>query len=343
MCILALTKGKAMNHSVFSEPQFHNEESAFAFVEALLWPDGPVCPHCGDKEKIGKLNGKTTRIGLYKCYACQKPFTVRIGTLFEDSHIPLRFWLQAIYLMAQSKKGISANQLHRSLGVTLKSAWFLGHRIREAMREGELAPFGGNGGIVESDETFLWNEPGKPIKRGGGGHKHKILSLIDRNSGQVRSAVVENFKVKTIVPILKENIAKEARVMTDEAGQYRGLKDHFEDHGVVNHSVKEYVSFSDPSIHINTVEGFFSIFKRGMKGVYQHCEKQHLHRYLAEFDFRYSKRVAKGIDDSTRAEKILCGVAGKRLTYQTANRKGGERRASQPQRMISKDGRICYF
>ncbi|MGO9017303.1 MAG: IS1595 family transposase [Syntrophobacteraceae bacterium] len=307
-----------MSQSVFSEPKFHEEEAAFAFVESLLWPKGPVCPHCGSKERIGKLNGKTTRTGLYKCYSCQKPFTVRIGTIFEDSHVSLRLWLQAMYLMAQSKKGISANQLHRTLGVTLKTAWFMGHRIREAMREGELAPFGNNGGTVESDETFLWNDPEKPVKRGYM-HKNKILSLVDRESGQARSVVIDEVTAKTIVPILKENIAKEARVMTDDAGQYTHINKDFADHGVVCHSQGEYVSLSDPAIHTNTVEGFFSIFKRGMKGVYQHCAKEHMHRYLAEFDFRYSKRIAKGVDDILRAEKILCGVVGKRLTYQTTN------------------------
>jgi transposase-like protein len=314
-----------MTHSIFSDPRFHDEESAYEFVEAKLWADGPVCPHCKSKEKIGKLKkGKDTRIGLYKCYVCRKQFTVKIGTIFEDSHIPLRFWLQAIYFMASSKKGVSANQLHRTLGITLKSAWFLGHRIREAMREGGLAPFGCNGGIVESDETFLWNDPKKPVRRGYM-HKNKILSLVDRESGEVRSVPIDDVSAKTIVPILKENIAREARIMTDDAGQYTYLKDDFADHDVVCHSQGEYVSLADPEIHTNTVEGYFSIFKRGMKGVYQHCKKQHLHRYLAEFDFRYSKRVAKGVNDAQRAEKLLSGVVGKRLTYSTTRRQAQAR------------------
>ena len=319
--------------NVFSEPKFHSEEAAFAFIESLLWPKGPVCPHCHSREKIGKLKGKTTRIGLYKCYTCKKPFTVRIGTIFEDSHIPLRIWLQAMYLMAQSKKGISSNQLHRTLGITLKSAWFMSHRIREAMREGELYPFGANGGIVEADETFLWDdetkEPPKDLEHlpdyfnlrvpGGSGYKRKVLSLVSRQEGDVRSFVVEDIKAKTLIPILKENIAKEARVMTDEGTQYKSLDKHFQEHGSVSHTTGEYVSADDPSIHTNTVEGYFSIFKRGMKGVYQHCAKKHLHRYLAEFDFRYSNRIAKGIDDSDRAGKLLKGVAGKRLTYSTTH------------------------
>jgi transposase-like protein len=318
MAILVLKKEIAMNHAVSFEPQFQSEEAAYAFVENRLWPDGPVCPHCGNKEKIGKLNGKATRIGLYKCYVCLKQFTVKIGTIFEDSHLPLRLWLQAIYHVCASKKGVSSNQLHRTLGITLKSAWFMSHRIREAMRNGNLSPFGGNGGTVESDETFLWNDPEKPVKRGYA-HKNKILSLVDRESGEARSMVIDDVTAKTIVPILKENIAREARVMTDDAGQYRFLGEEFADHGTVAHSLGEYVSLADPSIHTNTVEGFFSIFKRGMKGVYQHCAKKHMHRYLAEFDFRYSNRVAKGIDDSDRAKKLLDGVVGKRLTYETTH------------------------
>lgn len=307
-----------MSKSILSSPHFHNEEAAYAYIEAQVWPKGPVCPHCGGQERIGKLNGKSTRIGMYKCYVCKKPFTVKMGTIFEDSHLPLRLWLQAIYLLSASKKGFSANQLHRTLGVTLKTAWFLGHRIREAMREGEMAPFGSGGGIVESDETFIGNDPN--IKKGRGyAHKHKVLSLIDRNSRTARSMVIDDIKAETIVPILEENIECEARVITDDAGQYHYLKDHFGAHGVVRHSIGEYVSREDRSIHTNTLEGFFSIFKRGMKGVYQHCKKHHLHRYLGEFDFRYNKRIAKSIDDTERAEKLLKGVVGKRLTYQTTH------------------------
>jgi len=308
-----------MSKSIISSPHFHNEEAAYAFVEARIWPDGPVCPKCGSKERIGKMGGKSTRIGLHKCYVCRKPFTVKMGTIFEDSHLPLRLWLQAMYLICSSKKGFSANQLHRTLGVTLKTAWFLGHRIREAMREGDLASFGSNGGIVEVDETFIGQEEGIP-KRRGYAHKRKVLSLVDRESGEARSIVIDNLNAKTIVPILKENIVREARVMTDDAGQYKHLNKHFSDHGSVQHSQGEYVSLTDPSIHTNTVEGFFSIFKRGMKGVYQHCKKHHLHRYLAEFDFRYSKRIARGVDDTERADKLLSGVVGKRLTYQTTDR-----------------------
>jgi transposase-like protein len=315
-----------MKQSVISRPEFYNEEAAYAYIEAHLWPKGPVCPHCGSTKRIGKLNGKTTRVGLYKCYVCQKPFTVKIGTIFEDSHIPLRVWLQGMYLLCSSKKGISSNQLHRTLGITLKSAWFLSHRIREAMRSGDLAPFGGNGGIVESDETFIGKEPGAKVRKGYA-HKRKVLSLIDRTSGKSRSMVVDNVDSKTIVPILQENIDRETRVMTDDAGQYAHIDENFTEHRVVRHSQGEYVSLKDRTVHTNCAEGFFSIFKRGMKGVYQHCKEEHLHRYLAEFDFRYNNRCSrpktkkrparKGFDDVQRADVLLRGVVGRRLTYET--------------------------
>ncbi len=308
-----------MSKSLISVAHLQNEEAAYAFVEARIWPHGAaVCPHCGSRERISKMNGKSTRIGLYKCYVCRKQFTVKIGTIFEDSHIPLRLWLQAIYLMCASKKGISAHQLHRTLGVTLKTAWFLGHRIREAMRDGDLAPFGSGGGTVEVDETFIGQEDGIP-KRRGYAHKRKVLSLVDRESGEARSMVIDDLSAKAVVPILEENIAHEARVMTDDAGQYKHLDEHFAEHGCVQHSQGEYVSLADPSIHTNTVEGFFSIFKRGMKGIYQHCKKRHLHRYLAEFDFRYNNRSALGFEDPERAENLLKGVVGKRLTYQASH------------------------
>jgi transposase-like protein len=308
-----------MTKSLLTIKHFQDEEAAYQYVEERLWPNGPVCPHCGSTERISKMNGKSTRIGTYKCYACRKPFTVKVGTIFEQSHILLNVWLQAMYLICASKKGFSSNQLHRTLGVTLKTAWFMSHRIREAMRGGALAPFGNSGGTVEADETFLWDIPGAPVWPGGYMHKNKILSLVDRESGEARSCVVDELNAKTVVPILKENIAKEARVMTDDARLYWRLYEDFAEHGAVRHTLGEYVSPENPAIHINTVEGYFSIFKRGMRGVYQHCKRQHLHRYLAEFDFRYSNRVAKGIDDSDRAEKLLEGVVGKRLTYQTTN------------------------
>jgi len=310
-----------MSKSILSEPQFHNEEAAYQFVEARIWPNGPVCPHCGCFERISKMSGKSTRIGTYKCYDCRKPFTVKVKTIFESSHVALRLWLQAIFLIASSKKGVSANQLHRTLGVTLKTAWFMGHRIREAMKSDGLEVFGRSGGTVEVDETFIgFDRAKKPkgVKKGRGyDHKNKVLSLIDRSTGHSRSMVVDDLKAKTLIPILQANIAREARIMTDEAHQYFHLRQYFSGHGVVKHMHGEYVSRMDNTVHTNVIEGFFSIFKRGMKGIYQHCGHHHLNRYLAEFDFRYSNRMALGVNDKERADKLLSGVVGKRLTYQT--------------------------
>lgn len=302
--------------SILSAAHFHNEKAAYAYVEARIWPEGPVCPHCGCFGRIYELKGASTRIGVRKCGDCRKPFTVKVGTIFEASHVPLRFWLQAMFLIASSKKGISANQLHRTLGVTLKTAWFMGHRIREAMRDGALAPFGQGGGTVEADETFIGREPGEPITKGGN-HKMKVLSLLDRSTGAKRSFVLDFVNVKVISEIVTANVSREAILMTDEARHYVKLGKTFAGHGHTHHAAGEYVSRFNPLVHTNTVEGSFAIFKRGMRGIYQHCDKRHLHRYLAEFDFRYSNRVAVGVSDVARADILLAGVVGKRLTYQT--------------------------
>ena len=305
--------------SALSAPHFHDEKAAYAYVEERIWPEGPTCPHCGGVERIGLMGGKSTRIGLYKCYQCRKPFTVKIGTIFEDSKVPLHIWLQAIYLIAGSKKGISSNQLHRTLGVTLKTAWFMSHRIREAMRSGDFIPFGSDGGVVEADETFIGNRKGAVRHRTGFSHKMKVLSLVDRNSGGARSYVLDTIKIATVGPILDRNISREAFLMTDELPLYKGLGWNFSGHGTVKHLAGEYVVRGASHLHTNTVEGFFSIFKRGMKGVYQHCAEKHLHRYLAEFDFRYTNREANGFDDKARADQLLKGIVGRRLTYQQAH------------------------
>jgi transposase-like protein len=304
--------------SVLESPFFHDEEAAYAKLESIVWPNGPVCPHCKGTERISKMQGKATRLGLHKCYACRKQFRVTVGTVFESSHIPVHLWLQAAYLMCSSKKGISSHQLARTLDITVKSAWFMSHRLREAMRSGSLAPVGGSNGvngIVEADETFIGREPGMPVRRAYH-HKMKVLSLLDRDAGQVRSVVVDDLKPDTIVPILKENIAKEASLFTDEAGVYIKAAPSFVEHQTVAHGQDEYVR---GIVHTNTVEGYFSVFKRGMKGVYQHCAKKHLHRYLAEFDFRYNNRSKLGVDDVSRSASALRGIVGKRLTYKTAN------------------------
>ena len=264
------------------------------------------------------MNGKSTRVGLYKCYQCRKPFTVRMGTVFESSHVPLHLWLQAMHLLCSSKKGISSNQLHRTLGITLKSAWFLSHRIREAMRDGSLAPMGGDGGVVEVDETFIGKREGVEVRRGYA-HKNVVLSLVERG-GSVRSFHVDSTKKVDVLPIVEANIDRESRLMTDEANQYAQLGDDFASHDAVDHGREEW-GYTDrktgTKININTVEGYYSIFKRGMKGVYQHCKEKHLHRYLSEFDFRYSHRVKLGVNDAARADCALRGVKGKRLTYRT--------------------------
>lgn len=312
--------------SILSRPCFHNEEAAYAFVEQRLWPKGATCPKCGERERVSKMGGKSTRIGAYKCYACRKPFTVKVGTIFESSHIALRLWLQAIYLISSSKKGISSHQLSRTLGITVKSAWFMSHRIREAMRSGNFAPFGSNGGPVEVDETFIGNDRSvkpKGVKKGRGyHHKNKVLALVDRTTGQARSMVVDSVSAKELAPLVLANVAREARLMTDDANYYVKVGREFSEHGVTRHTKGEYVSKLDPTVHTNTIEGFFSVFKRGMKGVYQHCGHHHLNRYLAEFDFRYNNRIALGVDDVARADNLLLGVAGRRLTYKTTAQRG---------------------
>jgi len=298
--------------SGLSAPHFHDEEAAYAYIEARLWPNGAVCPHCGGVDRVGKLQGKTTRTGLWKCYQCRKPFTVKIGTIFEDSKVPMRKWLQAMYLIAGSKKGISSNQLHRILGVTLKTAWFMSHRIREAMDTVDDWPLGGLGKHVEADETFIGREPGATKDRGVW-HKMKVLALVERG-GRSRAMVVDTLGIPEIQPILLKNVHRLSKLNTDEALHYKSIGRFFYSHESVNHSKGEY---GRGDAHSNTIEGYFSIFKRGMKGVYQHCTKKHLHRYLAEFNFRYSNRSALGIEDTERADNILRGVIGKRLTYET--------------------------
>ena len=294
--------------SILSAPHFHNEEAAYRFVEARVWPNGRVCPHCGVVDRSSKMQGKSTRIGAYKCYACRKPFTVKVGTIFEASHIKLHLWLQAIHLMCASKKGISSNQLHRTLGVTLKTAWFMSHRIREAMRPANLSPMGGTGSMVEVDETFIGRKKGAKVRHGYE-HKMKVLSLIDRETGRAHSMVVDKLNTKVVRKIVLENVDREARLMTDEARHYTKVGRQFSDHQVVQHNIGEY---GRGEAHTNTIEGFFSIFKRGMRGVYQHCGEKHLHRYLAEFDFRYTERK---ISDFERASLALVGIQGRRLTY----------------------------
>ncbi len=291
---------------------YTDETAARKHLEKLLWPDGPYCPHCGntDPKRIHKLQGKSTREGVYKCRECEKPFSVTVGTVFESSHVPLHKWVYAAHLLTASKKGISSHQLMRMLGVSYKTAWFMSHRIREGMRPKELPPLGGSGKIVEADETFFVNKKGFPI-RPGIGHKMAIVSLVERG-GSIRSTVIDAMTRPDIERIVRGNLHRESRLMTYTAAYYRRGDLGAKQHEMVDHSIGEYVR---GDAHTNTLEGYYSIFKRGMKGVYQHCGEKHLHRYVAEFDFRYSNRIGLGVNDKARAEKALQGITGKRLTY----------------------------
>jgi transposase-like protein len=303
-----------MSRSYLNRNHLHDEQAAIDYVEARVWAHGRACPHCGGTERHGKLAGKSTRLGVWKCYDCRKPFTVKIGTIFEDSPIKMHLWLQAILLMASGKKGGSANQLSRILGVTLKTAWFMGHRIRLAMST-QGGVMGSGGAVVEADETYFGAKDGKR-KRAGHGHKHTVFALVERG-GSVKSFHLDGPE-KTSVQITAalKDVSKDARIMTDNARWYRNIMKPYASHEVVDHSKGEYVR---GDVHTNTVEGLFSVFKRGMVGTYQHCKEQHLHRYLSEFDFRYNNRAALKIDDQQRMENLVAGVAGKRLTYKTAN------------------------
>ena len=312
--------------SVLSKAYFHNEAAAFTYLESIVWSEGVVCPHCGVVDgrvynladvrgSISKKNPEgAIRHGLKKCGECRQQFTVKVGTVFEHGRMPLHKMLQATYLMTSSKKGISAHQLHRTLEITYKAAWFLAHRIREAMRDGILAPFGGEGGDVQVDETYLGNRTGVVKAKGasGYGHKMRIVSLLDKRTGRARSVYFAGLAVGEVANIVRANVELESHLVTDESRLYWRVGREFEGHSRVFHGAGNYVNAGRTT---NDLEGFFSIFKRGMRGVYQHCSEKHLHRYLAEFDFRYSNRSANGFDDVMRSVEAMKGIAGKRLTY----------------------------
>ena len=305
-----------------SEPHFKNDDDARKLIESIRWPDGPVCSHCGSINHAYAVKG---RAGLYRCAEpqCRKDFTCTTGTVMERSKVPLHKWLTAFYLLNASKKGISAHQLHRTLGVTYQTAWFMCHRIREAMRDGVLTPLGGNGKVVEADETYFGNIPearqrkfkttGRPMskKRTGPGHKYAIVALVERG-GRARSFHPAMVDGDNVTQIVRDNIARETRLHTDESRLYSKVGKDFASHETVNHSIEEYVR---GDVTTNTVESYFSVFKRGMRGIYQHCDEKHLHRYLAEFDHRHNHRVALGYSDVDRMNAAIKGVEGKRLTY----------------------------
>lgn len=304
--------------SIFTEKRFQNDDAAREYIEEIRWPQGPICPHCGGTERNSRLQGESTRPGLLFCGDCRSQFTVTVGTLFERSKVPLHKWVLAVHLICSSKKGISSHQLHRTLEVTYKTAWFMSHRIREAMTsEGGL--LGGGGKIVEADETFWGTSPrsakAKAVRAKGGKvsikDKQKVIALVERN-GNVRSFHVANIKGSTLKAVLHGNIAKDSHLMTDDHHGYRRIAKHFLSHQAVNHSAGEY---SRGNVHSNTVEGYFSILKRGLIGTFHHVGPQHLQRYVSEFDFRYNTRTANGYTDAQRAELAMRGISGKRLTY----------------------------
>ena len=316
--------------SVLSKPYFHNEAAAFTYLESVIWSEGVVCPHCGviggrvyDLSDVhGKVSKKSPegaiRHGLKKCGGCRKQFTVKVGTVFEHGRMPLHKMLQAVYLVTSSKKGISAHQLHRTLEITYKSAWFLCHRIREAMRDDLLIPFGGEGGEVQADETYYGNLEGvqKAPKARGFSHKMRIVSLLDKNTGKTRSIYAPTIGAGEVSRIVLDNVERESHLVTDESRYYWRVGKQFAVHTKVFYGAGNYVKDGRTT---NDTEGFFSIFKRGMRGVYQHCSEKHLHRYLAEFDFRYSNRAGNGFDDVLRSVEAMKGISGKRLIYKGAN------------------------
>jgi transposase-like protein len=310
-------------------PVFTDADEARKHLEAQRWPNGPVCPHCGnvDQSKITSMQGKAHRPGLYNCNECREQFTVTVGSVFERSKIALNKWLLATFLLTSSKKGMSAHQLHRMLGVTYKTAWFMAHRIREAMKEDvkSAGPLGGAGKVVEADETYIgrMDDPKPSPQRKGRPYKHAnrpkkkrtVVALVERG-GSVRSFHVEHATKESVREILFTNADRKSTLYTDQSNLYTVTGKDYDQHRTVNHSKSEYVRYEGENVvHTNTIENVFSVFKRGMHGVYQHCGEAHLHRYLAEFDFRYNRRAKLGVADTERHDMLLAMIGGKRLTY----------------------------
>jgi transposase-like protein len=306
--------------SQFDAPHFQSVEAARTYLEALRWGSHRVCPHCGTVNK----SFPTKKPGVYRCQPkeCRKDFSVTTKSVMESSHIKLNVWLQAFYLLCTSKKGMSSHQLHRTLGITYKSAWFLSHRIREAMRQGGLTmPMGGEDKVVEADTTYIGGKEAnkhrnkRDSKKIGGMGKEIVHTLVERD-GSARSHHIASISGKTLRPLLKDNVSRKSTLMTDTAGGYMGIGKEFERHEMVDHGIGEYVR---GDAHSNTVEGYFSILKRGITGIYHSVSAEHLNRYLSEFDFRYSNRVALGVGDIERTDRAIKGGAGKRLTYRPVN------------------------
>jgi transposase-like protein len=298
-----------------TDPRFQDPEKAREYLEAQRWPNGPVCPHCGnrDQDKITALKGKAHRAGLFQCAECREQFTVTVGSVMERSKIPLNKWLMAMHLLGASKKSMSAHQLHRMLGITYQSAWFLAHRVREAMTDSAPSPIGGANKVVEADETYVGgkakNRAYRPEPK-----KHIVMSLVERG-GEVRSFHVKNATAKTLRATAVKIASRKSYLMTGENAAYTKLGKEYAGHGTVVHSADEYVRLGG-FVHVNSAENYFSIFKRGVIGTFHHISEAHLHRYLAEFDFRYNNRSGLGVEDNERSEKAINGAAGKRLFYQ---------------------------
>jgi transposase-like protein len=316
-----------------TDPRFTNADAAREYLEAQRWPQGPVCSHCRSFSATA-LHGKAHRKGVYQCNDCREQFTITTGSIMEHSKVPLNKWLLAMHLLGSSKKGYSAHQLHRTLGVTYQTAWFLAHRIREAMKVEGANPIGGSGKIVEADETYIGRtstprvskrreKDGRPyIKRKGPQSKNPVVALVERG-GEVRMFHVENATAAEVRDVLVRNVDRASALHTDESRLYTETGKEFADHRSVRHSAKEYVRYEeDATVHSNTVENVFSVFKRGMTGVYQHCSEAHLKRYLAEFEFRYNRRSALGVEDTERVADIIKGAGGKRLTYRRTGEAG---------------------
>jgi transposase-like protein len=299
-----------------TEERFHSEEAARTYLESVRWPKGAICPHCGGVERNSRITpqspGKGARPGLWFCGDCRSQFTVTVGTVFEDSHVPLHKWVYANHLICSSKKGISSKQLERVLKVSYKTAWFMSHRLRHGMKSEPTGQLGGSGKIVEVDETYYGRKRGQRARaQGSGAHKHRIFSLVERN-GQVRSFHVPSVSANNLKPIMRANIDQRSHINTDEATRYWRVGKEFAQHSTVNHAIKEYAR---GVVTTNSAEGFFSILKRGLTGIYQCVSEQHLQRYVDEFDFRYNYRQSQGFDDEQRAIASLKGIEGKRLSY----------------------------
>jgi transposase-like protein len=313
------TKDSTREAARHTEDRFTDEAAAREYLESIRWPKGPVCPHCGGADRQSRIEAnpaKGVRPGLLACGHCRQQYTVTVGTVFEDSHVPLHKWVYANHLICSSKKGISSKQLERVLGVSYKTAWFMSHRLRHGMKAEPTGQLGGSGKIVEVDETYYGRKRGQRARaQGSGAHKHRIFSLVERN-GQVRSFHVPSVSANNLKPIMRANIDQRSHINTDEATRYWRIGKEFAQHSTVNHAIKEYAR---GVVTTNSAEGFFSILKRGLTGIYQCVSEQHLQRYVDEFDFRYNYRQSQGFDDEQRAAAVLKQVGGKRLTYRRTN------------------------